>query len=116
MTHHRSPTIKGLDECLEALANVHRREIVYMLSLQPCTISFLADERELSLPAMHKHVKVLENAGLVRRRKVGRTNVLVLNAKSLNALQKWLGQFQTHWGGANGSLDNYTHYLARTGQ
>ena len=54
-----------LDSVLEALANPHRREIVYVLGLQPCAISQLARMRGLSLPAIHKHVKILENAGLV---------------------------------------------------
>ena len=62
-----------LDSVLEALANPHRREIVYVLGLQPCAISQLARLRGLSLPAIHKHVKILENAGLVSRRKAGRT-------------------------------------------
>ena len=56
-----------LDSVLEALANRHRREIVYVLGLQPCAISQLARMRGLSLPAIHKHIKILENAGLVSR-------------------------------------------------
>jgi DNA-binding transcriptional ArsR family regulator len=86
----------ALDSVLAALANPHRREIVYVLGLQPCAISQLARMRGLSLPAIHKHVKILENAGLVSRRKTGRTTYLVLNPRRLRLLQDWTGQFHTY--------------------
>ena len=50
---------KGLDLLFEALANDHRRGIIYTLGLQPRSISQLADQEKLSLPAIHKHIKVL---------------------------------------------------------
>lgn len=102
-----------LDEVLEALANKHRREMVYVLGLQPCAISQLADMRQLSLPAIHKHVKVLENAGLVTRKKTGRTTYLTLDRKAMQSLQQWLAQFHAYWGSEDASLANYTDYLTR---
>jgi DNA-binding transcriptional ArsR family regulator len=101
----------GLDEVLEALANPHRREIVYVLGLQPCAVSQLARMRGLSLPAIHKHIKVLENAGLVSRRKTGRTTYLILNPRRLRLLQDWVGQFHTYWGSDQASFENYQSYL-----
>ena len=68
-----------LDDVLAALADEHRREMGYVLGLQPMAISQLADMRDLSLPAIHKHVAVLEDAGLVTRRKRGRTTFLTLD-------------------------------------
>lgn len=103
-----------LDAVLVALANEHRREMVHALGLQPHTISQLAQQRELSLPAIHKHVKLLEDAGLVSRTKVGRTNVLTLNRTSMRSLQDWLAQFQTYWGSDHATLENYEEYLSRT--
>jgi DNA-binding transcriptional ArsR family regulator len=100
-----------LDSVLEALANPHRREIVYALGLQPCAISQLARMRGLSLPAIHKHVKILENAGLVSRRKTGRTTYLALNPQRLRLLQDWAGQFRTWWGSDQASFENYHGYL-----
>ena len=100
-----------LDSVLEALANPHRREIVYVLGLQPCAISQLARMRGLSLPAIHKHIKILENAGLVSRRKTGRTTYLALNPQRLRLLQDWAGQFHTYWGSDQASFENYRSYL-----
>lgn len=100
-----------LDPIFEALANAHRRAIIYVLSLQPYAISKLAEQRDLSLPAIHKHIKVLENAGLVTRRKTGRTTYLALNRAALREAQAWLGQFHAYWGTDAESLENYAQYL-----
>ena len=104
---------QDLDAVLEALANKHRREMVYVLGLQPCAISQLAHMRDLSLPAIHKHVKVLENAGLVTRKKTGRTTFLTLDRSAMRGLQQWLAQFHTYWGSEEQTLANYTDYLDR---
>jgi DNA-binding transcriptional ArsR family regulator len=81
---------QDLDDVFEALANKHRREIIYVLSLEPCSISKLAFLRNLTLPAIHKHIEILEKGGLVTRRKIGQTNFLTLNPESLRGLQEWL--------------------------
>jgi len=78
-----------LDIIFEALAHKHR-EIIYVLSLGPCSISKLAFLRNLSLPAIHKHIEILEKGGIVTRRKIGQTNFLTLNPTSLRGLQDWL--------------------------
>ena len=93
MTKTQNPP--DLDYIFEALANIHRREIIYVLSLEPCSISKLAFLRNLSLPAIHKHIEVLEKGGMVTRRKVGQTNFLTLNRESLRGLQDWLNRINT---------------------
>ena len=93
MTKTQKP--QDLDNVFEALANKHRREIIYILSLQPCSISKLAFLRNLSLPAIHKHIEVLEKGGMVTRRKIGQTNFLTLNRDSLRGLQDWLIRINT---------------------
>lgn len=95
----------------DALANVHRREIIRALALQPRSISQLAELRNLSLPAIHKHVRALEEAVMVRRRKVGRTNFLALEREPLRRLRAWTEQFDPWWGSEGESLVNYTEYL-----
>ncbi len=107
---------RHLDMVFEALANKHRREIIYVLGLQPCSISHLADMRGLSLPAIHKHIKVLENAEMITRKKMGRTNYLTLNRESLRSLQDWLRQFHTYWGSDEETLENYARYLGADNQ
>jgi DNA-binding transcriptional ArsR family regulator len=104
---------QDLDKVFEALANEHRRDIIYALSLQPYSIHQLASRRGLSLPAIHKHIKLLEGADMIIRKKVGRTNVLTLNRESLHALQEWLNQYHAYWGSNEETLENYALYLGR---
>lgn len=100
-----------LNPVFEALANEHRREIIRLLALQPRSISQLAEVRDLSLPAIHKHVRILEEARMVRRRKIGRTNFLALEREPLRQIQGWMEQFQPWWGTDAESLENYAEYL-----
>ncbi len=105
-----------LDVTLAALANAHRRAIVHALGLQPYSISQLAGQRELSLPAIHKHLAILEDAHLIRRRKTGRTTYLTLERQTLRSLQDWLAGFHTYWGTDAESLANYQTFLSREQQ
>jgi DNA-binding transcriptional ArsR family regulator len=91
----KTQNLQDLDLVFEALANKHRREIIYILSLEPCSISKLAFLRNLSLPAIHKHIDVLEKGGLVTRRKIGQTNFLTLKPEALRGLQEWLIRINT---------------------
>jgi DNA-binding transcriptional ArsR family regulator len=102
-----------LDNAFEALAHKHRREIIRLLSLQPCSISQLAAMRGLSLPAIHKHIDVLEKGGMIVRKKIGRTNFLALNREALRGIQDWLTQYHTYWGSNEETLENYTPYLEK---
>jgi DNA-binding transcriptional ArsR family regulator len=100
-----------LNKIFEALANEHRREIIYALGLQPHSINQLADMRNLSLPAIHKHIKILKNTEMLFEKKIGRTRFLTLNRDSLRILQDWLMQYHTYWGSREETLENYVKYL-----
>lgn len=104
---------KQLDAVFIALANKYRRAIVYRLSLQPSSISNLAYELKLSLPAIHKHIRVLERASLLQRRKSGRSNFLALNRDGLTALRHWIGQYHAYWGSNKESLENYIQWIEK---
>jgi DNA-binding transcriptional ArsR family regulator len=101
-----------LSPVFDALANEHRRGIIHALALQPESISRLASLRGLSLPAIHKHIRVLENAAMVRRRKIGRTNFLALERDPLRRLTTWVDQFHPWWGTEAETLETYVAYLS----
>ena len=108
--HTKSPL---LDELFGALANAKRRDMLHLLALHPATVKQLADRHGLSLPAMHKHIQVLEEAKLILRKKVGRTNFIALNRSSLKLVQTWAMQYRTDWGNDQESLENYIVALMR---
>lgn len=96
-----------LDSILDALANQKRRGIIHDLALQPATVGQLARSQQLSLPAIHKHIRQLEGAKLIIRRKSGRTNFVALNGATLGLAQSWITQYNVTWGNAQASLENY---------
>ena len=103
----------ALDQAFAALANRRRRQIVRTLAVQPASIAQLAREQDLSLPAMHRHVTALEEAGLVERKKHGRENFLALKRSGVLVAQQWLGEFHAYWGESHESLENYVAAMAR---
>jgi DNA-binding transcriptional ArsR family regulator len=108
--------MSDLDHIFGALGNEHRRHIIERLALQPRSIGELAHERGLSLPAIHRHIKGLEAAGMVIRRKVGRTNFLALDRRPLRVLQAWIGRFRPEWGSESETLENYIKHLSSKGK
>ena len=97
----------NLDLVFDALGSAHRREIISLLGLQPVSISDLALQRNLSLQAIHKHVNLLVEAGMVTRKKSGRVTFLTLNRASMREIQDWVTKFQAHWDGGTETLENY---------
>jgi DNA-binding transcriptional ArsR family regulator len=102
-----------LDAVFLALGNEKRRGIVRTLSFRPATVSQLAEEHHLSLPSIHRHIRALEEAQLLQRRKVGRTNFVAIKRQSLAAAQAWMAQFQPEWGNDDETLENYIEALSR---
>jgi DNA-binding transcriptional ArsR family regulator len=62
----------------------------------------------MSLPAVSKHLRILENAGLVSRRRRGRVHSLKLEAKPMQQAQAWIEEYRKFW---EGSLDRLEQYL-----
>ena len=99
------------DNLFNALGNAKRREIVRTLALHPSTVGKLAEEHGLSLPSIHRHIRDLESAGLLLRKKIGRTNFLAIRREGLREAQGWLGQFRADWGSDDETLENYIAHL-----
>ena len=114
MKYREEGAAETLDAVLTALANPHRRKAVELLELQPATIQQLADHLGLSLTAINRHLAVLEDAGLLQRRKKGRTNFLAMRRPALRLLQEWLNSFHLHRGSDNDTLENYIASLDRS--
>ena len=97
----------GLDETFAALGNAHRRRIVDLVSWQPMTISAISQHVGLSLPAMSRHIAILEKAGLVIRRKIGRVTFLSISRVTMRSVQDWAMQYNAAWGTDDETLTNY---------
>lgn len=67
------------------------------LALGEKSIGELAEPFAMSFAGASKHVKVLEDAGLVARRKVGRTHLITIEARPLEEAERWLRQWEKYW-------------------
>ena len=88
-----------LDTVFHALADPTRRGMLAQLALGETSVGELAEPYRMSLAGASKHVKVLEAAGLVARRREGRTHYCSLEAKPLEEAERWLRQWEKFWSG-----------------
>jgi len=92
-----SRLINTLDRAFGALADPSRRAIIADLSSGERRVTDLARPFPVSLNAVSKHVKVLERAGLVRRRVLGRDHYISLAPQPLREASTWLDQYRAFW-------------------
>jgi DNA-binding transcriptional ArsR family regulator len=98
MVKYSGPTEDELDALFGALADASRRTIVRRLAEGgELSIGVASDGLGLSPAAVTKHVKVLESAGLLRRRVDGRQHLLSLESESLLLAEDWIDRYRTLW-------------------
>lgn len=86
-----------LDRVFAALSDRTRRRIVHLLAERECSVTELAAPFEMSLAAVSKHLAVLERAGLVRRRRDGRTHYCSLRSEALTDALDWISIYRRFW-------------------
>lgn len=101
----------ALDRTFAALADPTRRRILADLATGHHCVTRLARPYRMSLPAISKHLRVLENAGLLRRRRYGRVHQMQLDAAPLKQAAKWVEDYRKFW---EGSLDRLAAFLEKT--
>ena len=80
-----------------SLTDATRRELVHMLSKGEKTITQLTEPFSMSMAAISKHIKVLEKAGMVKRRVAGRTHYLSLVPEQLTGALDWIRVYRYFW-------------------
>ena len=99
-----------LDQVFHALSDRTRRALIARLAEGPCMVSELAEPFEMSLPAVSKHIKVLEVARLVDRAIDGRIHCCSLVAEPLRQAELWLDRYRSFW---EDTLDALARYVER---
>ncbi len=88
---------ESLDNILAAIADPTRRAILARLAQGSARISDVATPFPMSLTGFCKHVRILENAGLVRRTRRGRENTLEFSARPLQQVADWVLNYERFW-------------------
>ena len=94
-----------------ALADPTRRAILARLAKGGASVTELAEPFEMSLPAVSKHLKVLERAGLVTRGREAQWRPAVLEARPLKEIDEWVGRYRVIWEQRLDRLDDYLKEL-----
>ena len=100
-----------LDETFAALANSTRRAILDRLANGAATVNELAEPFEMTLPAISKHIKVLERAGLVLRGQQAQYRPCALDAAPLQEVSTWAEQYRPVWEARFDRMDDYLEQL-----
>src|SRR5262245_64189430 len=98
-----------LDTVFAALADPTRRGILESLSGGDLAVSELAAPHDMSLPGFMKHLRVLEDAGLVARAKEGRVVSCELSAQPMKNAAAWMSRYEKFWGDRLDSLARYLY-------
>src|SRR6266852_5734156 len=88
-----------LDLIFRALGDRTRRALLARLAQAPAMVTELAEPFDMSLPAVSRHIKVLERARLVRRTVDGRVHHCALDIEPLQDVEEWIGQYRRFWSG-----------------
>ena len=91
------PPQPALDQTLLALADPTRRAILQRLSRGAARVTEVAEPFDISLNSVSKHIRALERARLVRRRREGREHILSFNPGPLDELAAWIENKRTFW-------------------
>ena len=98
----------ALDTVFAALSDRTRRHVLQSLAEGDRQVTELANEHEMSLPGFMKHLRVLEDAGLIARSKEGRVVSCELSAQPMQAASTWMSRYEKFW---SEKLDSLARYL-----
>jgi DNA-binding transcriptional ArsR family regulator len=92
-------------DAFQAIADPSRRQILKLLSKDKLTINSLAENFDMSRPAVSKHIKILETTGFISIEDIGRERYCTLKKDGFHNLQLWMSFFDTFWTSRLNKLD-----------
>jgi len=103
-------------DVFNAIADAHRREILDALNTGEKAVGAIVNYLSMSQPQVSKHLRVLREVGLVRRRVEGRRRLYRLESARLRPLHEWLAQYEQAWNDRLDRVDDYLKELQQQGE
>jgi DNA-binding transcriptional ArsR family regulator len=103
--------VDQLSTTFAALADPTRRAILARLMSRECSVTELAEPFDMSLPAVSKHLRVLERAGLIARRRDAQWRHCRIDARPLKEVAHWTGRYRHIWEARLDRLDTYLQHV-----
>lgn len=106
--------LSSLDTAFQALSDPTRRAVIQRLIRGPAAVKELAAPFEMGLPSFMKHIRVLEDSGLIRSEKVGRVRTCHIKTERLAAAESWLSEQRALWEARTDRLADYVENVLAT--
>jgi DNA-binding transcriptional ArsR family regulator len=113
MNTRKKASAQQLDLVLHAISDQTRRALLARLARGPAMVTELAEPFNMSLPAVSKHLRMLERARLVERSVKGRVHSFSLAPERLQAVEQWLSHYRSFWGENLERLASFTEKPTR---
>jgi DNA-binding transcriptional ArsR family regulator len=97
-------------DVFQAIADPTRRAIINMIANQPLNLNAVAEQFDVSRPAISKHIKILTQCGLITIKQEGRERYCQAKLQKLNEVSEWVEQYRVFW---NNKLDALENFLAK---
>ena len=111
-----APSTPGYDQLFQALADPYRRGFIEQLSRGPATVTALAEPAAVGLPAVLKHLRILEQGGIVVSAKVGRVRTYRMQPEAFGAIKGWIAQREAEMNQAFDRLEALMHDIPEAEQ
>lgn len=103
----------ALSRTFAALADPTRRAMLKRLTAGPATVTELAEPFKISMPAISRHLQVLERAGLIERGREAQWRPAQLKAEPLKEVSQWLEQYRMYWEESFDRLEEYIRKIQK---
>ncbi len=94
-------------DVFQAIADPTRRAIISLVAIQALSVNAVAEKFQISRPAVSKHVKILEECGLVEIRQQGRERICEAKLQKLNEVSDWVEQYRQFWAARFDALEQF---------
>ncbi len=94
-------------DVFQAIADPTRREIINMIAHQRLNLNAVADNFDISRPAISRHIKILTECGLITIKQQGRERFCEARLQKLREVNEWIEQYQVFWTGKLDALENF---------
>jgi len=94
-------------DVFQAIADPTRRKIIGMIAHQSLNLNAVADNFNISRPAISRHIKILTECGLITIKQQGRERYCEAKLQKLNEVEKWIEQYRVYWTSKLNALENF---------
>lgn len=98
-------------DVFQAIADPTRREIIHLIAREPMNLNSIAEQFDISRPAVSQHIKILIECGIVIVQQQGRERYCKAQLKKLSEVSEWVNQYKRFW---NDQFDSLDQYLKKT--